>query len=263
MKIRFYFLTLFMGITFMVAGQDDDAAEATATGLYNEALTSMKAKDYEAAFSKFVAAIEKADPSADEKVVKLAKANGSSAAYGAGNTLLKAKKYDEAMTRFSKGLELNEKSYTCAYGKAKVLAAKKSPEALDAYFAAAELAKSADKADRAKSYVKSAGKIISKSYFAKDYDATISNGEKYLAVDESADVSYYVAKSLMKKGKGSDAVAHAMKAKELGGAEKEGKFIMAYAEALEASGDKTGAKKVFLEVPKGKYFESAQYKAKN
>lgn len=262
MKIRFFTLILFISTTLLV-GQDSDTAPASIASIYNEGLSSLKAKDYNAAYTKFLEVVESADAEADAKVLGLAKKNGASAAYAIGNSLMKDKKLDEAMAKYEKGAELNPDSYTCAYGKAKVLAAKGSGEAMDAYFAAAELAKAADKASRAESYIKSSGKIISKSYFAKDYDATIANGTKYLAVAESMDVRYYTAKALIKKGKGSEAVEHAMKAKELGGVEKEGKFMMVYAEALEASGDKAGAAKAYAEVPQGKYFESAQYKSKN
>ena len=262
MKIRFFSFVLFLSFSVFMSAQDSDEA-ATAASVYNDGVAALKTKDYETALNNFLQAIELADPEKDAKVVGLAKRNGASAAYALGNTAMKAKEYDAAMSKYEKGFELNPDSYTCAYGKAKVLAAKGDDGAMDAYFTAAELAKAADKADRAESYIKSASKIISKAYFAKEYDKTVASAEKYLTVGESVDVRYYIAKALIKQKNGSAAVEHAMKAKELGGVEKEGKFMMVYAEALEASGDKTGAAKAYAEVPQGKYFESAQYKAKN
>lgn len=246
-----------------MVGQESDAAPASMASVYNEGLSSLKAKDYDAAFKKFLEVVESADAEADAKVLGLAKKNGASAAYAVGNKAMKDKKLDDAMAKYEMGSKLDPASYTCAYGKAKVLAAQGSDEAMDAYFAAAKLAKEANKTSRAESYIKSSGKIVSKAYFAKDYDATIASATKYLTVAESKDVRYYAAKALIKNGKGSEAVEHAMKAKELGGVEKEGKFMMVYAEALEAKGDKAGAAKAYAEVPQGKYFESAQYKSKN
>ena len=260
MKFRILFFSLLMVFSVVIFGQE--ASEASPASLYNAGVSAIKTKDYTTALEKFSAALEKADPEADVKVIALSKKNGANAAYAIGSSLLKKDDLEGALTAFNKGLELNDQSYVCAYGKAKVLVEQTSPEALDAYFSAAELAKAAGKEDKATEYIERAGKIVSKAYFADDFETTVKSGEMLLEKMDDADTRYYVAKALIKSKKGAEAVPHAMKAKELGGDEKEGKFMMVYAEALEASGDMTAAKKAFAEVPQGKYYEVAQYKVK-
>ena len=261
MKFRILFSTLFsLFILAALTAQDSDGAEASATSLYNDGIAAIKAKDYQTALDKFTAALEKADPEADEKVIKLSKKNGANAAYAVANKKMKADDLEGALALFEKGIELNDKSYLCAYGKAKVLGEQKSDDALNAYFDAADLAIAAGKEDKAKDYVDRAGKIVSKAYFDKEYESAVANGTKLIERMDDAGVRYYLAKSLIKLNNGSEAIPHAEKAKELGGSEDEGKYIMVYAEALEASGDMTAAKKAFAEVPQGKYYEVAQYK---
>jgi len=244
----------------MVIAQD--AATETAAGLYNEGLTMLKSKDYGNAVDKMLKAIKIADPESDAKVIKLAKQNGSIGAYYAGNALVKEEKFDEAMAKYQQGIELNDKSYTNYYGIAKTLDGQdKIAEAVTAYAKAGEIATAAGSADRAEKYMSRAANIIGLTYGAKKFDEAISAGEAYLTVGESADVSYYIGKSLIEKGKGSDAIAHAEKASSLGGTADDGKFILVVAEALEAAGNKSGAAAAYEKVPAGKYHEHAQYKA--
>ncbi len=253
-------LMAFLLVTGTLLAQE--ATTETAAGVYNDGLTALKAKDYAKAYDLMLKAMDIADPSADAQVLKLAKQNGSIAAYYAGNALLKEKKYEEAMTRFDKGIELNANSYTNFYGKAKALDDEgKIGEAVEAYIKAAEVATATDKADRAEAYLSRAANMVAVSYGAKNYDDAIKGGEAYLAAHESADVSYYVAKSLVEKGMASDAVSHAEKALELGGDAEEGKYFLGLAEVYEAAGNKSAAASTYSKVPKGKYFDHAQYKA--
>ena len=252
---------MLMGASLLLA---QDAPAETAAGLYNDGLASLKAKEYSTALDKLMKSIEIADPENenDAKVIPLAKANGSIACYYLGQSLLKEKNYDEAMAKFEKGLELNAKSYTNQYGIASALDRKAMiPEAVSAYLKAASVATEAGKAERAGKYVERAGNKVGVTYGKKNYDDAIAAGEIFLAEHESADVSYYVAKSLIKKGKASDAVKHAEKAAELGKDGMEGRYLMGHAEALEAAGQKAAAKAAYLKVPAGKYAASAKYKA--
>ncbi len=239
-----------------------ETATESAASLYNDGLASLKAKDYNKAYDLMLKAIEVADPEADAKVLRLAKGNGSIAAYYKGNQLVKEKKYDEAQALFDKGIELNANSYTCYYGKAKILDDQsKTADAVAAYLAAAEVATKVEKADRAERYTKRAANLVGLAYGKKQYDDAIAAGEAFLASNEATDVSYYVAKSLLEKGNASDAIAHAEKANEMAGDAGEGKYILALAEAYEAAGNKSAAAAAYGKVPKGKYFDHAQYKA--
>ncbi len=254
-------LLLLLLATSITLAQD---AEATAAGTYNEGLAELKAKNYQVAFDKLMMAMELANPDDenDAKVLRLAKGNGAIAAYYSGNALLKEEKFDEAKARFEKGIELNPKAYTCYYGIAKSYDDQDMiAEAVPAYLKAAEVAESANKADRAERYISRAGSIIGTSYAAENYEQAIAGGEAFLAAKEDKDVSYYMAKALIASGKPSDALAHAEKAAELGGAEDEGKFLLGHAEALEAVGNKSAAAAAYLKVPAGKYHDHAQYKA--
>ena len=254
-------LLLLLLATSITLAQD---AEATAAGTYNDGLEALKAKEYNTAFEKLMMAIELANPDDenDAKVIRLAKGNGAIAAYYSGNDLLKEEKFDEAKARFEKGIELNPGAYTCFYGIAKGYDDQNMiAEAVPAYLKAAEVAESANKADRAERYISRAGSIIGTSYAAENYDQAIAGAEAFLAAKEDKDVSYYMAKSLIASGQPSDALTHAEKAAELGGTEDEGKFLLVHAEALEAVGNKSAAAAAYLKIPEGKYHDHAQYKA--
>ncbi|MDH3651167.1 MAG: tetratricopeptide repeat protein [Saprospiraceae bacterium] len=251
-------LILLSSTTFLIA---QDATAETAASLYNDGLANLKAKEYSAAYEKLMKAIEVANPEEDAKVLSLAKANGSISCYYLGNALLKEKNYDEALAKFEKGLELNPKSYTCQYGIGSALDKKGMlVEAVKNYLKAADVATDAGKADRAEKYVSRAENKVGVTYGKKNYDDAITVGELVLAVQESANVSYYMAKALIKKGQASDAIPHAEKAHSLGQSADEGKYIMAYAEALEAAGQKSAAVEAYKKVPAGKYAETAKYK---
>ena len=282
MKFKFLVLSLLCVLTINLSAQEgaaettekaaeaaaDATAEATtdaesAAAKYNDGLAALKAKEYEKASGLLDEALASADAEADADIIKLAKQNGAIAAYYMGNDLLKGKAYDKAMAAFEKGAELNPAQYVNIYGKAKVYAAQKKPtETVKACYEAYEAAKAAGKEEAGKKYLKTGYIAITKAYSAKDYDEVVEAGNAYLAGgDETADVHYYLAKSLMKKGDASAAVPHGAKAAEMGGAKKEGKYIYAHAEALEAAGQNSAAAAAYGKVPAGKYKESAAYKA--
>ncbi len=253
---------LFLLMGFCLANAQEAATE-TAAGLYNDGLAKLKAKEYPAAVELMTKAIEIADPTEDAKVVRLAKGNGAIGAYYVGSGLLKQEKFDEATASFEKGLAWNPKSYTCAYGIAKSFDEQdQTAKAVEAYLNAAEIATTAGKADRAEKYTKRAGNIVGLAYGDKKYDDAIAAGELFVLAQDDADVRYYIAKSLAAKGKPSDALEHANKAKELGGMEDEGKYQMLVAETLEATGNKSAAASAYKNVPaSGKYAKVAKYKA--
>lgn len=253
-------LTVFLFAVSLVNAQD--AATETAAGVYNDGLAALKAKEYGKAYDLMLKAIEIADPAEDAQVLKLAKGNGAFAAYYAGNDDAKDGKFDEAMMKYDKGIELSAKNYVNYYGKAKALDDQgKTAEAIAAYIKAAEIATAGDKADRAEKYLGRCENMIAVSYGDKKYDDAVAAAEVFLASHESKEVSYYLAKSLVEKGMASDAVAHAEKAHELGGAEDEGKYIVGLAEVYEAAGNKVAAADAYSKVPQGKYYDHAQYKA--
>ena len=264
MKTLFSMLLLIFGIG-LVIGQEEAATE-TAASVYNDGLEALKAKKYAEACDLMAKASDLADPESDAQVLELANKNLVIALYYAGTAELKEKKYDEAMARFEKGLEMDPKSYTHAYGKAKVLDSKgMQMEAIDAYFQAAAVANEAGKADRAERYIKRTASMIGKLYVNKEYDQAVNAGEAYLASgNDSESVRYYMAKSLLKQGKASDALTHAEKANEMAGEGAEDyKYTYTVAEIQEALGNKAAAAATYSKVKSGKYFESASYKAKN
>ncbi|MCB0688936.1 MAG: hypothetical protein KDC53_20500 [Saprospiraceae bacterium] len=253
-------LLVFLFSAGILAAQD--AATETAAGVYNDGLAALKAKDYGKAYDLMLKSIEIADPAADAQVLKLAKGNGALAAYYAGNEDAKEGKFEDAMMKYDKGIELSGNNYVNYYGKAKAMDDQGLvADAVGAYIKAAEVATAGKKADRAEKYLSRAENMIAVSYGDKKYDDAVAAAEVYLANHESKDVSYYLAKSLVEKGMAGDAVAHAEKAKELGGSEDEGKYILGLAEVYEAAGNKVAAADAYSKVPKGKYYDHAQYKA--
>ncbi len=260
MKTLLSLLLLMVGFGMVIA--QDEAATESAASLYNDGLAKLKAKEYLEAYDLLMKSIEVADPTEDAQVLKLAKGNGAICAYYAGTTLIKEEKYDEAMEKFEKGLELNPKSYTCAYGKAKVYDDQdKTTMAVESYMNAATVATEAGKADRAERYSSRAGNLVGLAYGDEKYDEAIEAGEKFLESTDDKDVRYYMAKCLIAKGQPSDALAHAEKALEMGGLEEEGKYQMIVAESYEAAGNNDAAAMAYSKVPAGKYAEVAKYKA--
>ena len=262
MKTLFSLLLLAFGSVMLIAQDGGDAAE-TAASLYNKGLEALKSKSYTEGYDLLMKAIDMADPEEDADVLKLAKANGSKAAYYAGSSDSKAGNHDAAIEKFEKGIELDPASYTNQSGIGKTLRAKGMQlDAIDAYLKAGAMATEAGKADRAASYAKTVSAIVSKLYTAKKYDDVVAGGQKFLdAGHEKETVSYYIAQALFKSGKASDAIAHAEKAVELGGDASEGKYIYTLAQILEKAGQKSAAMAKYRDVPPGKYYENAQYKA--
>ena len=253
-------LLVFVGVG-NISAQDKSAAS-----VYNEALAKLKAKDYEAGYPLMEEALKAAESEGNEKVLGLAKKNGAKAAYNLGASKRKAKAYDEALTLFDRGIELNPEYSSNYMGKAQALDSKGAKvEAVSAFLAAADLASAADKADRAAQLTKKASSIVGKLYTGKTYDKAIEAGKAFLAVKDNANVHYYLAKSLEKKKDMATASTHILKAVEL--AEASGtavpdKYYWAKGNILEANQQKQQALDAYKKISGEKYKANADYKIK-
>lgn len=143
-------LTLFLVVQFICYGVAVNAQDASAASLYNDGLAKLKAKEYDEALTLLEQSLEKADPEADGKVIKLAKRNSAFASYYIGNKLRKEKKYDEALAVYQKGIEYSSSVYSNFVGVAQCLEKQEKPvEAVTAYLKAAEMTSKAGKEERA------------------------------------------------------------------------------------------------------------------
>ncbi len=262
MSKRFIYLAtllLCFGVSLNLQAQDE---EASAASLYNQGLEKAKAKEYVAALDLLEKAIAKADPEneTDAKVIRLAKRNGTRAAYGAGNFHRKAKDMDSALKAYETGIEYNPEYYSNYVGKAQVLNAKADPASVKFYLLASQKAAAADKAERAEGYASKAQNIIAVSWGKKEWDKTIAYANSYLEEKETADVHYYLASSLKAKGDSEKALEHVAKSIELAGDADASKFYMLKAETHEKLGQKSDAVAAYKMVKDAKYAERAKYK---
>ncbi len=242
------------------------AQDATAASLYNKGLASLKAKDYETGYPQIEEALKVAEAEGNEKVVTLAKKNGAKAAYNLGSTKRKAKAYDEALTLFARGIELNPEYSSNYMGRAQALDGKgEKTEAVKAYIAAADLAEKSGKADRAVQLVKKAGSIVGKLYSGKNYAGAIEAGKAHLELKEAEKVHYYMGQSFSKTKDNTNAATHINKAVELAeasGAAVPDKYYWAQGNILEATGKKTDALAAYKKISGEKYKANADFKVK-
>lgn len=242
------------------------AQDATAASLYNKALASLKAKNYEEGLPQLEEALKVAEAAGDEKVTRLAKKNGAKAAYNLGSAKRKAKAYDEALTLFNRGIELNPEYSANYMGIAQAMEGKgKKVEAVKGYLTAADFYVKNEKADRAAQLVKKATNIVGKLYSAKDYPTAIAAGKAHLEMKETQGAHYYVAKSMEKQKDNANAVAHINKAVELATASGKAvpdKYYWAQGNILEATGDKSSAAAAYKKISGEKYKANAEFRIK-
>ncbi len=242
------------------------AQDATAASLYNKGLASLKAKDYETGYPQIEAALKAAEAEGNEKVVTLAKKNGAKAAYNLGSAKRKAKAYDEALTLFARGIELNPDYSSNYMGRAQALDGKGDKiEAVKAYISAAGLAEKGGKADRAVQLVKKAGSIVGKLYSGKNYAGAIEAGKAHLALKETDKVHYYLGQSFSKTKDNANAATHINKAVELAtaaGTAVPDKYYWAQGNILEATGNKADALAAYKKITGEKYKANADFKVK-
>lgn len=253
------FIVLIFGLFINVAQSQD----ATAASIYNEGLELLKSKDYQTGLEKMLMAIEMADPEADEKVITLAKKNGSVAAGNLGNTSYKAKDYVSALQYYAQGVEMNPESTSCAIGKARALNKQDKPvEALLAYIAAGDLYSASEDAEKAEKSYTQAQNIVGKLYVDDEFDEALAAGEAYLNVQDNAEVRYYMSRSLIETSENEMALDHISKAIEMAKAtgEVEDKYFMAQGISLENLGRKSEAISAYEQISGAKYKAQAEYR---
>jgi len=253
------FVWMFLAGSVALSAQE----EATAASLYNDGVAKYKEQDYAGAMELFEQALEIADPSSDtdSQVIGLAKKNGAVAAYRAATTKRKEKEYDAAIRMYEKGMEWAPESYSNFLGRALTLDRKgEDTEAVKAYLKAAEVAEAAGKADKAEQYVAKAEVTVEKAAVSKNWDQVFEMAEAF-GDRESADLHNCMTRAYIAKNDGLQALKHAQKAVGMATKEQD-KFQFYLAKAYEANGETGKAAKAYSEVPQGKYYENAQYKAK-
>jgi tetratricopeptide (TPR) repeat protein len=241
------------------------AQDKTAAGVYNDGLAMLKEKNFEAGLPLMEEALSLAEAEENDQVIKLAKKNGSVAAYNVGNTQRKAKAYDEALVAFEKGIGLDPDYASNYFGKAQVLEAQENDlEALVAHLIAAEKYIASGKKARGNKIISKAQNDVGRAYVGKDYDLAITLGSAFLENQTSAEVHYYLAQSYAEKSDNENALAHATKAVEISMADEEGetkdKYHFAKGSALENLGKNTDAVEAFKLISGEKYKEQAEYK---
>jgi tetratricopeptide (TPR) repeat protein len=259
-RVSFFLVcTLVFGFSLGLMAQEETPSAAS---LYNDGLSNLKAKDYEAALGLFEQALETADPEADEQVVKLAKRNGAIAAYYVATEQRKGEEFEAAAGTYQKGIDMAPNFYANHMGLGQALeGADKPEEALTAFLKAADLAEKTKKADKAEKVYSKSEAMIAKAYVAKDWDRTQRMANTFLAQKETADVHYYLSGALRKSNVTDKAIEHAQKALELA-SEGQDKYQFGLAQAYEAAGQTSNAISAYEKITSGKYAERAQYQAK-
>ncbi|MEM1121035.1 MAG: tetratricopeptide repeat protein [Bacteroidota bacterium] len=261
--LRKWTLLLALAIGFSLTAS---AQEASTASLYNKALASLKGKDYEAGYPQMEEALKAAEADGNEKIIGLAKKNGAKAAYNLGAMKRKAKAYDEALTLYNRGIELNPEYSANYMGIAQAMEGKgEKVEAVKGYLTAADFYMKKDKADRAKQLVKKATSIVGKLYSGKDYATAVTAGKAHLEMKETQSAHYYVAKSMEKQKDNKNAVAHINKAVEMAAASGKAvpdKYYWAQGNILEATGDKSGAAAAYKKITGEKYKANADFRIK-
>lgn len=258
---RILTLTLFAMLAIMGLQAQE---EASAVSLYNDGLEKAKSGEFESAIELLEQAIEKADPEneTEAKVVRLAKANGSRAAYALGTKQLKAKDYDAALAGFQKGVAMNEKYYGNYRGIAQSYEGQdKIAEAIPYYVKAGQLAANDKKAaDKADSYLAKAENLVAIAWGNSEWDNVMAfAGALFEAGHETADAYYYLATAHNAKGDSQKAVEMVDKAIAMAEGNPS-KYYFKKGEALEAAGQKEAAVEAYKQVTSEKYAEQAKYK---
>ncbi|GLR16142.1 tetratricopeptide repeat protein [Portibacter lacus] len=261
-KNLFALLIVFAFSLSLVSAQD---AEASAASLYNDGLALLKEKKFAEGYDFMSKALEKATADEDEKVIKLATKNGAVAAYSAGNAALKAKNYDEAMTFYQNGADMNPEYSSNFIGKGKVLNAKGDKVgAVEAYIAGAKVAKAAGDEKKVTEAKKRSKQAVGKLFAAKKYADAIKAGKFVEEFENMPEVMYYVARCQVEEKDFQGALETAEKSIEAGKAtgKIEDKFYVAKGLALEGLGKKSEAISAYKLVKEGDYKEQAEYKIK-
>lgn len=254
-------MSMIMTVAWVMDAHSQDQ-DVTAASSYNEGLALLKAKQYSEGLELMEEALELASADEDEKIISLAKTNGSIAAYNLANEKRKAKSMDEALTYYNKAIELNP-DYSSSYeGLGRVMESKgDKQQAIAHYLKSAQLAVTEGKIDRADSRYAKIRTMIGKMYVSKDYDGAIAGGKTFVAVNDSdADVHYYLSQALAEKGELDDAIAHISKAIALSGTETPDKFYYAQGTQLEQGGKHAEAIAAYSKITDAKFKAQADYR---
>ncbi|HMQ07379.1 MAG TPA: hypothetical protein PKC30_08770 [Saprospiraceae bacterium] len=264
---RWYGLLLFIvSFSLSVQGQSNNTS-ASATSLYNEGLGALKEKNYEAGLDLMIKALAKAEEENQEKVLDLARKNGSVAAYNVGNDKRKNGELDAAIDFFAIGIELNPENASNYLGKAMTMEEKGvNVESLLAYMEAASAYISAEQEDRAEKMNIKAKNFIVKAFIDKNYDFVIEGGKAYLDVMPNADIHYYIGKSLAEKNMNDAALKHLSESITLSEGDAEAdfdKFYYAKAQVLESLNKIEEAISTYKKIKGDKYKDQVEYKIQN
>ena len=256
--------SLLFGVIFMwicLGSTTLAAQDKTAAGLYNDGLALLKEKDYAGGLALLEEALSIAGPE-DDKVIELAKKNGSIAAFNLANDSRKSKDYDGAITLFEKGIELNPTNSSLYEGIARCQESKgNNVAAVKAYLTAAVVGMEEGKDDRAEQRQNKAETMVGKLFVDEQYDEAIACGEAFLGIkDDVAEVHYYVARSYGEKGDAEKSLHHATRAIELSGDLAEDKYYYAQGTQYEALGKNAEAIEAYKKISSDQYKQQAEYK---
>lgn len=242
-----------------ISGQDAKSAAA----LYNEGLAFLKAKDYEAGLPILETALATATEEGNDKVIGLAKKNGSKAAYNLGNAKKKSGAHDEAIALYNKGIEWSPDYASNYKGLAAATEAKGDKvEAIKMYITAGDKTTASGKAAKAKKLYKKARNMVGKIYTGKDYPNAIIAGKAFMEMREDAEVCYYLCRAITESTATEEAVTYADKAIALSGDEVDDKYYVAKAKAYEKLNKNAEAIAAYKLVSGEKYKPQAEFKIK-
>ena len=239
------------------------AQDRTPAAAYNEGLAELKAKNYEAGLVSMEEALSLAVEGEDDKVIRLAKKNGSVAAYNVAKAKKEAGSLEEAIAMYQKGIDFNPENPSNYAGKASVIEATGDMvAAVEAYILTGD-AYAESKPDRAEKMYSRAQNIVGKLYLEEAYDEGIAAGNNYLAIKpENAEVNYYISRCLIEKGQNEDALKHADQAitQAVAGESDIDKYYIAKGLSLENLGRNAEAIVAYKKVTGEKYKKQAEYK---
>ena len=235
----------------------------TAASLYNEGLGMLKAKDYAAGLPILELALAKATEDGNEKVVGLAKKNGSKAAYNLANTKKKAGAFDEAAALYTQGMEWAPDYASNYKGLAAVTEAKGNKvEAIKMYITAGDKTTASGKAEKAAKLYNKARNMVGKIYKSDDFPTAILAGKAFMEMRDNAEVCYYLCRAITESTATKESITYADKAIELSGDTVDDKYYVAKAKAFEKMSKNSDAIAAYKLVTGEKYKPQAEYKIK-
>lgn len=245
----------------------DAAQKGMAAATLNMGTQLRNDKDFDGALNAYVKALETGQEAESEKVVKIAKANGTRVAYVRGNELKKEEQYEKALETYNKGIGLDSSYYKNFLGHAQSLEKLDEPiKAMKGYLKAGDICLADEDEEivaKGEKMYKKAANMVAVTWSDKDWDTVVEMANIFLEKQESADVHYYLGDALLEQGMTDKALMHAEQAMETGELDEDtkGKYLMLKGGALEKQGKTAEAIEAYKMVS-GKYTESASYRIK-